>query len=353
MSFINVLSKYNLFYAMILLMFISVLPAAGDFDVCVYDYGSITETLNAIPENAGNVTIRLWRSVFTDEDALLEIPADRGITAITFQPDEGIERIALPGLFRICANGVPLTIGEGLIFENGNIYGGACTAEGEAHLDRSILNIEGEAAFVFGGGFAENGAVSTVLETSVTVNPKGTVYYETFGGGHAYGENSRVSAESASVHINGTAAYVLGGGLGEEGGTSECENTFVHIAENALAEVALFSGGSAAGAGSRSVVENAKAVIEGRAVSAFSGDFASGGGETKLNRASRLEILSSGSSDYVYLGSFATDPGSDAWVNTAEVMSCGVTKEIYRKSQSADNAEAKTLITALFPCEQE
>ena len=351
MKCFNVLSKVTLIYCLILLMFLFCLPVRGDFDACVYEYGSITETLNAIPENAGNVTIRLWRSVFTEEDSLLEIPADRGITKITFEPDEGIDRIALSDLYRICANGVPLTIAEGLIFENGNIYGGACVSEGEIHLDHSLLNIEGDAAFVFGGGFAENGAVSTVRETSVVVGRSGTVYYEVFGGGHAYGENSRVSVETTSVQIDGTAAYVLGGGFGEEGGTSECETTFTKITESALAEVALFSGGSASGTGSCSIVGNAKAVIDGRAASAFSGDFASGGGMTELNQASRLEISSSGSSDYVYMGSFATDPGSDARVNTSEVMSCGITKEIYRKSQSSNNAEAKTLITALFPCQ--
>ena len=334
----------------ILLLLINILPAAADHMLSAGDYGSITEMLDAIPEDAGAVTIRLWRSIFEENDAILEIPADRGITEITFQPDEGIDRIVQPGLFRICANGIPITIGEGLTLENGNIYGGACVSEGEKHLEGSHVTIDGTVAFVFGGGFAENGAFSAVDAPSVLVSEMGTVYFQVFGGGHAYGQGSRVLDRSTTVQINGTADYVLGGGFGEDGGTSECEQTLVNVAENALTAVALFTGGSASGEGSRSAVENAKAVLEGRAVSAFSGDLAFKGGETKMNQSSRLEILPTGSAEYVYMGSFASDPGSDAWVKTSELMNCGSVTEIYEKSQSADNAEARTVITANFPC---
>ena len=333
------------------LLLLTVIPSEADFTACAGDYGSITEMINAIPENAGLVTLRLWRSIFEESDAILEIPADRGITGIIFEPDEGIEHIALPGLFRICANGIPLTLSEGLVFENGNIYGGACVSEGEAHLERSEVTVKGEVAFVFGGGFAENGALSVVDEPSVVVSETGSVYFEAFGGGHAYGSGSRVASVNTNVQINGTADYVLGGGFGEDGGTSECEQTFVTMAENARAGVALFSGGSASGKGSTSIVENAKALLYGSAASAFSGDFALNGGITKMNQSSRLEILTTGTAKYVYMGSLASDPGSDAWVNTSELMNCGSVTEIYKKSQSADNAEARTVITAHFPCQ--
>ena len=343
----------DLFYSLVVisLLLLIVIPSEADYEACAGDYGSITEMINAIPENAGSVTIRLWRSIFDENDAILEIPEDRGITGITFVPDEGIEHITLPGLFRICANGIPLTIGEGLVFENGNIYGGACASEGESHLKRSEVIIKGEVAFVFGGGFAENGALSIVDEPSVVVSETGSVYFEAFGGGHAYGSGSRVASVNTNVQINGLADYVLGGGFGEDGGTSECEQTFVTMEENARAGVALFSGGSASGEGSISIVENAKALLHGRAASAFSGDLALNGGITKMNQSSRLEILKTGTAEYVYMGSLASDPGSDAWVRTSELMNCGTVTEIYKKSQSADHAEAQTVITAHFPCQ--
>ena len=331
-------------------MLLTFLPAGADFSACVADYGSITETLNAIPQDAGRVTIRLWRSIFEEQDGSLEIPADRGITEIRFEPDEYIPRVALPDLYRICANGIPLTIGEGLVFENASIYGGACVSEGETKLDRSSVTIEGQVAFAFGGGLAENGARSTVTEPSLTVAENGIVFFEAFGGGHAYGSGSRVFSDKTNVLIDGTADYALGGGFAEEGGQSSCENAFVHVSENAKVAVALFTGGSAAGGESRSWVESGKAVLAGRAVSAFSGDFAFGGGVTVLNADSRLEILGSGSSDSVYMGSFASDPGSDAFVNTSELMICGEVRDLFKRSQSSDGGEAKTLFTALFPC---
>ena len=38
-------------------------------------------------------------------------------------------------------------------------------------------------------------------------------------------------------------------------------------------------------------------------------------------------------------------------MNTAELWSCGTVGDVIRASQSADGGEAKTLITAVFPCE--
>lgn len=345
------MSKTALIFAIILLMLQMPLPVSGNTVIDVIQFGSITEAIESIPPDAGDVTLLLYRSIFDEEtDMILQIPADRGITEMIIQPAKGIDRVSLPGLFRICANGIPLTIGKGLDFENGNIYGGACVSEGETVLERSAVTIEGKVAFVFGGGLAENGAYSVVREPQVTIADGGTVYFEVFGGGHAYENGSRVFSESTTVKVDGTADYVLGGGFGEAGGNSSCEQTSVIVSENAKTAVALFSGGSASGEGSVSVVENAKAVLEGRAVSVFSGDFAYGGGVTQLNRASRVEILDTGSAEYAYLGSFASDLGTEAWVNTSELMNCGTVVDVFERSQTADNARAGTLITANFPC---
>ena len=210
----------------------------------------------------------------------------------------------------------------------------------------------GAGGFDFGGGFAEGGGSSEVKETSITLTKTGTAYYEIFGGGHAFGKSSRVFSENTDVRIEGTADYVLGGGFAEAGGYSECTQTNVLTAEGSSVPVALFSGGSASGSGSLSTVGNAKAVVNGIADWAFSGDFAFGGGETRLEHATRLEILSTGRSEIAYMGSFSSDPGSDAYVNTSELMSCGETGQIVKDSQSADGGEARTLIKAFFPCKQ-
>ena len=322
--------------------------ASGDFTVDTAGFESIGSALETVPESAGSVTVLLHSGV---NDEIVSVPTDRGITDIQFLPAEDGGTVSLPGIARICANGIPFVLGEGIILENAGIYGGECVSGTEKSLKTSSLTIFGLAGFVFGGGFSEKAGLSVVSEPSVILTKTGSVLYEVFGGGHAYGEGSRVSSDKKSVLVEGDADYVLGGGYAEEGGISDCGQTYVSVSEDGSVPVALFSGGSAAGTGSVSSVENAKAVIEGKAASAFSGDFAYGGGLTKINQASRLEILVPGSVENAYMGSFASDPGSDAFVNTAELMNCGETGTVIQRSQSADNASAKTLITALFPCE--
>lgn len=331
-------------------MLMTAIAAYGEFAVNCADHDSLTEAILAIPEDAGKVIFRLEKDVFTESDAALDFPADRGITEIRILPPENVERVSLPGITKICANGIPLEIGEGVILENAAVYGGSCVSEGSAQLETSQVTVSGTVAFVFGGGSAENGAESVVRQPSVIVSRNGSVYYEAVGGGYAYGAGSRVSSETTNLLVEGTVDYVLGCGFAEDGGTSECQQTSVRVSETARVAVALFSGGSAAGAGSRSTVENAKAILEGYANWAFSGDFAYGGGVTKLNGFSRLEILTSGSSEIAYMGSFASDEGSNAYVNTSELMNCGTAETIAKRGQSSDYGETQTLIPALFPC---
>ena len=298
----------------------------------------------------GIVTLKISKHNLKDTDAELYVHDDRNIKELILTVSDKDPVVSLPEIARICANGVPLTIGEGLVLENASIYGGACVSGEKVQLESSSLTISATVGFVFGGGFAEGGGRSEVKETSITLTKTGTAYYEIFGGGHAFGKSSRVFSENTDVRIEGTADYVLGGGFAEAGGYSECTQTNVTTGENSNIPVALFSGGSASGSGSLSMVGNAKAVVSGIANWAFSGDFAFGGGETRLEHATRLEILSSGRSEIAYMGSFSSDPGSDAFVNTSELMSCGETGQIVKDSQSADGGEARTLIKAFFPC---
>ncbi|MBQ6517716.1 MAG: hypothetical protein IJI14_03295 [Anaerolineaceae bacterium] len=345
------MSKITQISILFSLMFLfTTLSAAADFVIDMDDHGSLTEALENIPMDAGIVTLKLSKQNLKDSDTKLSLPDDRNIKEFVIMPPDGSENISCPEMERICANGIPLTIGEGVALENASIYGGRCASGEEAQIETSNLTIAGSVGFVFGGGFAENGGTSNVTETFVTLKNSGVVYFEIFGGGHAYSEGSQVKSESTSLKISGTADYVLGGGFAEDGGTSECLHTDITVTEESNIPVALFSGGSASGSGSLSSVENAKAAVAGRANWAFSGDFAFAGGETRLNGSSRLEILSAGISEIAYMGSFSSDEGSAAYVNTAELMVCGTAAQIVQNSQSTDHGEARTMVKALFPC---
>ena len=328
-------------------------PAFAGFTLDTADFNLITDALDALPENAGEVTLKISSDNLKETDSNLTIPSDRGITGITIVPAEGSGTLSLPGIGRICANGVPLTIGAGLVLENASIYGGACASGEDIRLDSSSVTVLGTVGFVFGGGFAENGGSSEVAETSVTIAEGALVYYEVFGGGHAAGTDSRAASDLTKVELSGTTDYLLGAGFAEDGASSECTQTSVLVGESGDVEVALFAGGSAAGEGARSSVDNAFARLEGFAHWAFQGDFAFGGGETRLERAGRLEISASGSSVNAYLGSFASDRGSSAWINTAELMNCGTVDLVIKRSEGTDGGSAKTMIMADFPCSEQ
>ena len=348
--FIKVMNKFLYFCLTFFLIFVLVSAVSADYTIDASDHDSLNEALESIPMDPGIVTLKISKHNLKDTDVEIYLPNDRNIKEFILTVSDNDPVVSLPEIARICANGVPLTIGEGLVLENASIYGGACVSGEKVQLESSSLTISATVGFVFGGGFAEGGGSSEVKETSITLTKTGTAYYEIFGGGHAFGKSSRVFSENTDVRIEGTADYVLGGGFAEAGGYSECTQTNVLTAEGSSVPVALFSGGSASGSGSLSTVGNAKAVVNGIANWAFSGDFAFGGGETRLEHATRLEILSTGRSEIAYMGSFSSDPGSDAYVNTSELMSCGETGQIVKDSQSADGGEARTLIKAFFPC---
>ncbi len=345
------MSKFSVVFLFVILMLCLIFsPAGADLTLDASDFGSVSDALAAVPENAGNVILKISKENLKENDANLVIPSDRGITKLTILSADDTKSLSFPGIGRICANGVPLTIGEGIVFENASIYGGACVSGGDIRLDTSSVTLLGTVGFVFGGGFSENGGCSAVTETSVTVAENALVYYEVFGGGHAVGPDSRAVSDQTNVDLEGTTDYLLGAGFAEDGAVSECTQTTVFIGESGDVEVALFAGGSASGEGSRSSVDNAFARLEGFAHWAFSGDFAFGGGGTRLERAGRVEISPSGSSVNAYLGSFSSDAGSSAWVNTAELMNCGMTELVLERGQGTDGGTAKTMITANFPC---
>ena len=159
-------------------------------------------------------------------------------------------------------------------------------------------------------------------------------------------------SDLTNISLLGTTDYLLGAGFAEDGGSSGCTQTTILVGETGDVEVALFAGGSAAGEGSRSSVDNSFARLEGFAHWTFPGDFAFGGGETRLERAGRVEISAAGSAVNAYLGSFASDSGSSAWMNTAELMNCGTVELVIKRGEGTDGGSAKTMIMADFPCSE-
>ena len=338
-----------IFVSVYLLFYFSTLTGSvlADYTLDMREFTSFAAAFETLPEDAGAVSMIL-PSNFSDAEMI--IPAGRGITSLSIVPPAEPGSAYLPDIIRICANGGPLTVGEGILLENASIYGGACVSGGDVQLASSEVTISGKTAFVFGGGFADGGGRSTVTETAVTLTESGQVYLEVFGGGHAYEPESRASVGKTNVTVRGTADYVLGGGFSEDGGLSECDQTNVVTEEGSTVNISLFSGGSASGAGSRSIVQNAKAVLGGKAGWAFSGDFAYGGGSTRLEKATRLEILKTGVSETAYTGSFSSDPGSDAYVYTSELMNCGTVGFVREDGQAVDQGKAVTLIKSQSTC---
>ena len=215
-----------IFVSVYLLFYFSTLTGSilADYTLDMREFTSFAAAFETLPEDAGAVSMIL-PSNFSDAEMI--IPAGRGITSLSIVPPAEPGSAYLPDIIRICANGVPLTVGEGILLENASIYGGACVSSGDVQLASSEVTISGKTAFVFGGGFADGGGRSTVTETAVTLTESGQVYLEVFGGGHAYEPDSRVSVEKTNVTVRGTADYVLGGGFAEDGGLSECDQTNV------------------------------------------------------------------------------------------------------------------------------
>lgn len=343
-------ARFTLFAGLILCYLLSVLPAAADVTLNAGDFSTLNEALTSLPRDAGRVTLLLPAGLTVTQEPELILPEDRGITELVLASAEEGTAAVMNGLIRICANGIPLTVGRDIRMDDVSLYGGACKSQGQSQLNSASVTVEGTVGFVFGGGFAENGALAYVDETSVTVEKGALVYYEVFGGGHASGAGSMAASRKTAVVMDGTSDYVLGGGFAEDGGTAVCEETSVLIGETGDVEVALFAGGSASGEGGSSTVRNTLAQLYGYAHWAFPGDFAFGGGKTQTDGSGRLEILPTGSSVNAYLGSFASDPGSSAYMYTAELMNCGSVELVFDRGQGTDGGTVKTTIPANFPC---
>ena len=70
-----------------------------------------------------------------------------------------------------------------------------------------------------------------------------------------------------------------------------------------------------------------------------------------MNGSGRLEILPTGSAVNAFFGSFASDPGSTAYMNTAEMLNCGTVELVLKRGQGTDGGTVQTMIIAEFTCD--
>ncbi len=177
----------------------------------IYD---LQGAINAIGNNAGNAVIYLNGSV--NINSQIELPTDKnGLTSVTLASYTGSPVTISMGGSVICANGIPLTIEQGVTLTNGYLVGGKCVARYSTteSVSESMLIINGNADYVISGGLAMGyGAVSTVKVSNTILNGNVNVIH---GGGYAYnGGIADVSTRSNLYLTRGsnvaTAAY--GGG---------------------------------------------------------------------------------------------------------------------------------------------
>ena len=340
--------KQSIFLLVIVLILAAAIPAAADFSLNASDYASAADAAAAIPTDAGEVTF-YFDSLCEWSDSLT-IPKNKGITSLRMVPADGVEKASVPSLKSIFADGVPLYIGAGMVMNETSVYGGVYSEKECVMTPATSVTCAGAVGYIFGGSLSEDSGCAEVENAAVVIEPGGVVYYEVFGGGHAAGEGAVSNVGTASVTHAGSSDYVLGGGFAEYGGNVSVNQANVTVTEEGSVEVALFAGGSAVDEGSLATVTNSLAILNGRANWAFPGDFAFGAGETRTEEAGRLEISSTGSAGSAFIGSFASDEGSHALIDTAELQNCGTVDTIISHSQSADGGNAETLNVAKFEC---
>ena len=192
-------------------------------------YGAV----NSLRQNAGNAVIYLNGSVSLNQQ--VEIPSNiSGLKSVTLASYTGSPVTVVMGGSVICANGIPLTVDQNVSLTNGFLVGGACNAQpGTVSVEDSVLFVNGSADFVIGGGLAMgSGVVSSV--------------------------------KNVNIIINGSAGTVHGGGYAFNGGTADVSV----LADLILTQTgnvgnALYGGGYAAGAGSNAPVSAAHVIALG------------------------------------------------------------------------------------------
>lgn len=330
-------------------LFASWVQASAERVIVIEEAGeinSLTQALASLPDDAGEVTIQIASQLKAEEDARVIVPSDKGITSLTIETPPGVEDVSLLQVVELYANGIPLTIGEGIVMPNGSIFGGAfADLYSSATVESTNLNIFGSAAYVYGGGKAFEGSRSVVRGLAeVEIGPNSRIYWEVFGGGLATGKDSFASVQATSVSIHGKADYALGGGSAQDGGATRVETqSQIRLYPEGSVLIALFGGGSAQGAGSLVQSAGAKLTVSGTAGWVFGGDFAYQAGETVMNGLASVELTKEGTARELYGGSFATDENSKASVNETTVQVFGTTQVSSPLGMEANGGETKVI----------
>lgn len=309
---------------------------------------SLSRTIKAIPEHGGDVKILIDAPLTGEEDSYLMALQYRDIASLTIGTKVPV---VIDNILELYAWGIPLTIGENIDLRNCSIYGGGAAQTGESlSFDQTDITLNGSAAFVFGGGFADGGGECTVDSGSVHTGADSTVYYEIFGGGFAHGSGSVSVTRSARVYVSGESDYVLGGGFAEAGGTALGEEAEIVLGEGAIVNIALFGGCSAAGSESTAKIGEGITLVNGYAHWAFGGDFAYDGGKTMTDRLQKLTVGSNGHCASLYLGSFSSGEGSSADVDTSElhIDGNGRADELTAGCLPTDGGKCRTIRAADF-----
>lgn len=328
---IFLMKKNKLFFVIFVLTFLLfTTPVLADTTVKIgdnYSYQTLNEALNALPKNAGVVTFQLMNDLNSSVDAVISVPDNKGITElkIVCGKSEGI--IKAGNILQLFANGISFMLGPSVEMDNAWIFGGAqADSKRIRKVQNTKLTINGSVAYVFGGGGAFSGGTSTVAETAeVELGDGGKIYWEIFGGGFAQGEASHSEVTDTKLDIYGETDYALAGGLAQDGGTATVRNSSsLSIMDSGKVNIALFGGGSAVGKGSIYETQDSFVNIHGNVAWAFGGDFVYQGGTSYLSGTANVFIDQNGKAKAVYGGSFATDPGSRAEVNQTKVEVKGV-----------------------------
>ncbi len=325
------MKKNKFFFVIFVLTFLlPKTPVLADMTVKIGDehsYRTLNEALNALPKNAGIVTFQLMNDLDNSADAVISVPDDKGITELKILCGKSEGVVKAGNIFQLFANGIPFLLGSSVEMDNAWIFGGAqADSKRIRKVQSTKVTVNGSVAYVFGGGGAFNGGTSTVAGTAeVELGESGKIYWEIFGGGLAQGEGSHAEVADTKLNIYGETDYALAGGLAQDGGTATVGKTSsLSIMAGGKVNIALFGGGSAVGKDSIYETRDSFVNIYGNVAWAFGGDFVYQGGTSYLSGTANVFIDQNGKAKAVYGGSFATDPGSRAEVNQTKVEVRGI-----------------------------
>lgn len=196
----------------------------------IYDLNS---AMLALRQDAGHAVIYLNGPLNLNQQ--VEIPYGlKGLKSVTLASYNGVPVEVSMGGSVLCANGIPFTLEQSVSLRNGFLVGGYCIAVNDTEkADESVLIVNGSADYVIGGGLAMNqGAVSSVKRVNIVVN--------------------------------GSANNVHGGGYAFNGGVADVsENVNLILTRSSAVNNAAYAGGYAAGQGSSAPVAAAHVIALG------------------------------------------------------------------------------------------